>query len=154
MATHSNVLAWRIPGMGEPGGLPSMGSIESDTTEATQQQQHYINVEQLYAKILAVIHLIFLLINVFDILKNEYLSLLEKRGHHKIRQKGISTVLQFINLLVIRTNPIEHLACTGYCTRSWGFCHKPDKVFSRISGKSMALTVVLFWTSSLLDDQW
>ena len=26
MATHSTVLAWRIPGMGEPGGLPSMGS--------------------------------------------------------------------------------------------------------------------------------
>ena len=26
MATHSNVLAWRIPGSGEPGGLPSMGS--------------------------------------------------------------------------------------------------------------------------------
>ena len=26
MATHCSVLAWRIPGMGEPGGLPSMGS--------------------------------------------------------------------------------------------------------------------------------
>ena len=26
MATHSSGLAWRIPGMGEPGGLPSMGS--------------------------------------------------------------------------------------------------------------------------------
>ena len=26
MATHSSVLAWRIPGMGELGGLPSMGS--------------------------------------------------------------------------------------------------------------------------------
>ena len=26
MATHSRVLAWRIPGTGEPGGLPSMGS--------------------------------------------------------------------------------------------------------------------------------
>ena len=25
MATHFSVLAWRIPGMGEPGGLPSMG---------------------------------------------------------------------------------------------------------------------------------
>ena len=25
MATHSSVLAWRIPGMGEPGGLPSRG---------------------------------------------------------------------------------------------------------------------------------
>ena len=26
MATHSSVLAWRIPGTGEPGGLQSMGS--------------------------------------------------------------------------------------------------------------------------------
>ena len=26
MATHSGVLAWRVPGTGEPGGLPSMGS--------------------------------------------------------------------------------------------------------------------------------
>ena len=26
MATHSSVLAWRIPGTGEPGGLPSMES--------------------------------------------------------------------------------------------------------------------------------
>ena len=26
MATHSSVLAWRIPGMGKPDGLPSMGS--------------------------------------------------------------------------------------------------------------------------------
>ena len=38
--THSSILAWRIPGTGEPCGLPSMGSQESDTTEATQQQQH------------------------------------------------------------------------------------------------------------------
>ena len=32
MATHSSVLAWRIPGMGEPSGLPSMGShrVEHD----------------------------------------------------------------------------------------------------------------------------
>ena len=26
MATHCSVLAWRIPGTGKPGGLPSMGS--------------------------------------------------------------------------------------------------------------------------------
>ena len=26
IGTHSSVLAWRIPGMGEPGWLPSMGS--------------------------------------------------------------------------------------------------------------------------------
>ena len=39
MATHSSVLAWRIPGMGEPGGLPSIGSHRVRTTEATQQQK-------------------------------------------------------------------------------------------------------------------
>ena len=33
MATHSSVLAWRIPGMGEPGEL--RGCTESDMTEAT-----------------------------------------------------------------------------------------------------------------------
>ena len=35
MATHSSSLAKRIPGMGEPGGLPSMGSQELDPTEVT-----------------------------------------------------------------------------------------------------------------------
>ena len=35
MAIHSNVLAWRIPGTVEPGGLPSVGSHRSDTTEVT-----------------------------------------------------------------------------------------------------------------------
>ena len=30
MATHSSVLAWRIPGTGEPGGLPSIGYNWSD----------------------------------------------------------------------------------------------------------------------------
>ena len=39
MATHSSILAWRILGMEEPGGLLSRGSTESDTTEVTQQQQ-------------------------------------------------------------------------------------------------------------------
>ena len=32
MATHSSVLAWRIPGTGEPGGLPSM-ETEEHTSE-------------------------------------------------------------------------------------------------------------------------
>ena len=40
MATHSSVLAWRMPGTGEPGGLPlhssePWGCTELDTTEAT-----------------------------------------------------------------------------------------------------------------------
>ena len=35
MATHSSFLAWRFPGMGEPGGLLSMGSHRVAMTEAT-----------------------------------------------------------------------------------------------------------------------
>ena len=35
METHSNILAWRIPLTDDPGGLPSMDHIESDTTEVT-----------------------------------------------------------------------------------------------------------------------
>ena len=31
MATHSSVLAWRIPGIGEPGGLPIYGVAQSRT---------------------------------------------------------------------------------------------------------------------------
>ena len=33
MVPHSSTLAWKIPWMEEPGGLQSMGSQESDTTE-------------------------------------------------------------------------------------------------------------------------
>ena len=33
MATHSSILAWRIPWTEEAGGLQSMGPKESDTTE-------------------------------------------------------------------------------------------------------------------------
>ena len=38
MATHSSILAWKITWTEEPGGLQSMGSQESDTTE---QRNHY-----------------------------------------------------------------------------------------------------------------
>ena len=35
MATHSSILAWRIPGTEEPGGLQNWGHKESDTSEVT-----------------------------------------------------------------------------------------------------------------------
>ena len=41
MLTHSSILAWRIPGTQEPGGLQPIGSQkESDTSEATYHTQH------------------------------------------------------------------------------------------------------------------
>ena len=35
LATHSSILAWKIPGTGEPGGLPSKGHTELDMIDAT-----------------------------------------------------------------------------------------------------------------------
>ena len=40
MATHSGILAWRIPWTEEPGGLQSMGLQESDTTEQLNTCKH------------------------------------------------------------------------------------------------------------------
>ena len=43
MATHSSVLAWRIPWTEEPGGLQSTGSQESDTTEGTEHNTQHMH---------------------------------------------------------------------------------------------------------------
>ena len=39
MATHSSILAWRIPWTEEPGGLQPWGSKELDTTEHSQTEK-------------------------------------------------------------------------------------------------------------------
>ena len=41
MATHSSILAWRIPWMEEPGGLQSTGLPELDTTSLLNQPHDY-----------------------------------------------------------------------------------------------------------------
>ena len=50
MATHSSVLAWRIPGTGKPGGLPSMGSHRvghdsSDLAAAAALTYYFLIIE-------------------------------------------------------------------------------------------------------------
>ena len=46
MATHSSVLAWRIPGTGEPGGLPSMGShrVGHDWSDLATAAAQYLDL--------------------------------------------------------------------------------------------------------------
>ena len=49
MATHSSVVAWRIPGKGEPGGLLSMGShrVRNDWNDLTAAAAHiYYEVQE------------------------------------------------------------------------------------------------------------
>ena len=52
MATHSSVLAWRIPGMGEPGGRPSVGlhRVRHDCSDSAAAYIHiYIPAEAAYS---------------------------------------------------------------------------------------------------------
>ena len=46
MATHSSVLAWRIPGTGEPGGLPSMGShrVRHDRSDLADSSSSFYTI--------------------------------------------------------------------------------------------------------------
>ena len=60
MATHSSVLAWRIPGTGNLVGCRLWGRTESDTTEATeQQQQHHWWFPYIYFSIVHLPQLLF-----------------------------------------------------------------------------------------------
>ena len=47
MAAHSSVLAWRIPGTGEPGGLPSVGlhRVRHDCSDLAAAADFEINIE-------------------------------------------------------------------------------------------------------------
>ena len=47
MATHSSVLAWRMPWTGEPGGLPSVG-LQWGTTEQLTQTYTDHKVEKMF----------------------------------------------------------------------------------------------------------
>ena len=54
MATHSSILAWRIPWTEEPGGLQSMGSQKSWTWPSDEHFQFIINGHSLYLVIASV----------------------------------------------------------------------------------------------------
>ena len=68
MTTHSSVLAGRIPGMGELGGLPSVGRTESDTTGVTQRQQQV----KFMNSVLSIFLLIFCLLVLSLIKRKDY----------------------------------------------------------------------------------
>ena len=48
MATHSSVLAWRIPGTGEPGGLPSMGLQSRTRLKRLSRSSIYIVIINIF----------------------------------------------------------------------------------------------------------
>ena len=59
MATHSSVLAWRVPGTGEPGGLPSMGSHRvghdwSDSSSSRSSSSLKTRGERMYLTVILI----------------------------------------------------------------------------------------------------
>ena len=52
MATHSSILAWRIPWTEEPGGLQSTGDTESDTRDSAQVGSFVLTLNHLFGFIL------------------------------------------------------------------------------------------------------
>ena len=62
MAAHSSVLAWGIPGTGEPGGLPSLGSHRvghdgSDLAAAPYRRQRFLSGKILCGKFCIIVPL-------------------------------------------------------------------------------------------------
>ena len=90
MATHSSILAWKIPWMEEPGRLQSIGSQESDTTE----QLHFHFLDEICTRIGAIIHHR----NESDILR--YLSNMGRKTSSIINLQNINT--SFLDLICER----------------------------------------------------
>ena len=52
MATHSSILAWRIPGTEEPGGLQSKGGQESDMTERLNTHVYNEDINSIFHRVM------------------------------------------------------------------------------------------------------
>ena len=59
MAAHSRVLAWRIPGTGEPGGLPSMGSQSRTRLKRLSSSSSSIGEKNLIKNVYPVVYIAF-----------------------------------------------------------------------------------------------
>ena len=77
MATHSSILAWRIPGTGEPGGLPSMGSHRVRHNWSDLAAAAYINIHIYIYQLLKPMsfHLVVSFLLLYDSAQNSVLSI-------------------------------------------------------------------------------
>ena len=113
MATHSSVLAWRIPGMGEPGGLPSMGShrVGHDWSDLAAAGLRCAKIQFLYFSIGCLLFLI----NIYPS-KKQYGCKLSY-----IKQLEISRYLNLVSLggYSIFRCPLSLLPAGGICVSGW-----------------------------------
>ena len=102
MATHSSVLALRIPGTGSLVGCCLWGRTESNTTEATQQQQHQDSCSFFCL-------LVWLVIFIFEILYSVYFPVLLTLLPKSYLEDVTIPTTQFTSTILIK-NPSQSLA--------------------------------------------
>ena len=87
MATHSSTLAWRIPGTGEPGGLPSMGShrVRHDRSNLAAAAVSGFSRVWLFATLWTVAHQAFLFMGILQARILEWVAMPSSRGASQSR---------------------------------------------------------------------
>ena len=104
MATHSSVLAWRIPGMGKPGGLPSVGShrVRHDWSDLAAAAVHDLYTE-----------------NYKTLLRESIMPLINKDAMFTDQKTQYFYNIKSLPIdLWIRYNPYQNTSRTFYFT-SW-----------------------------------
>ena len=130
MATHSSVLAWRIPGTGEPGGLPSMGShrVGHDWSDLAAAAAAVLKISRIfwifYVEYLVIckqwlFYLFFSNFNSFISFPSSLLWLLLLFSRSIVSDSLQAHGLQHARLPCLSPTPG---ACSNSCPSSW-WCH-------------------------------
>ena len=82
MATHSSILAWRIPGTGEPDGLPYMGVTQSWT------RLKWLSIAYIYIYILLNIYTYFKIFKLYINVEAIYIKICFLNGYHRKDTRG------------------------------------------------------------------
>ena len=112
MATHSSVLAWRIPGTGSLVGCRLWGHTELDTIEATWRQQQQVH-SQRYSTITTIHFKNYFIISINCILIKQFLriSLTPSNLHSAF------SLYEFVNSISYKQNPTFVLSWLAYFTQ-------------------------------------
>ena len=140
MATHSSVLAWRIPGTVEPGGLPSMGSHRvghdwSDLAAAANYQNFYLKQSQQWHKVRCACSILFISRSVADM---EYEAWFLKM---------LKTLTLFCTTFCENYNPIKVIRSSLLLFKSYLIHLIRNHVFN-LQDKRVKFCLVKVWKSS------
>ena len=151
MATHSSVLAWRIPGTGEPGGLPSMGShrVRHDWSDlaaaaaATTQIHLKTNKQKTKTQSLAVLSFSTFEIKVRKCLQDSWLQTGTRAYPYKSQHVGNANELPWLEIIFTAVNIALSYFVDGACWAAvYGVAHSWTRL-KRLSSSSSSSSSIL-----------